>query len=319
MKESTIKEMNQMALSAIAAIGISAILGALSLFVSKEYGAVVFVLIPFLLGFLPNYIVFRYLQLKAVDSYGLGMFTLMLAFTVILIFALEGLVCIAMASPILVLLVIAGVKVARMLNNRKQINHKEIIPILAFVSFVSMSFDYAIKNDYIFPITTSVVVNAPIEKVWNNVVTFDKIPPPTDFLFSTGIAYPKDATIKGKGVGAIRYCNFSTGSFVEPITTWDEPNLLQFTVKQQPIPMFEYNPFWDNVHPPHLDGYFKSHKGQFKLTKISATQTLLEGTTWYSIDLSPEFYWAFWSEYIIHAIHERVLNHIKNVSEDKNS
>lgn len=83
--------------------------------------------------------------------------------------------------------------------------------------------------------------------------------------------------------------------------------------------MFEYNPFWDNVHPPHLDGYFKSHKGQFKLTKISETQTLLEGTTWYSIDLSPEIYWAFWSEYIIHAIHERVLNHIKNVSENKNS
>lgn len=97
-----------------------------------------------------------------------------------------------------------GLKIARSVHNHQQVNHKVIIPILVFVSFVSMSFDYAIKNEYIFPITTSVVVNAPIEKVWINVVTFDKIPQPTDWLFSTGIAYPKDATIKGKGVGAIR-------------------------------------------------------------------------------------------------------------------
>ena len=298
---------------------ISYILGYISIFVFKDYGWSIFLLIPFLMGFLPNYVLLKEMPLNGGQAFGIGMLTLIVASAILLAFAIEGLICIAMASPISILLVFLGVRTAKILYNRQILNHKAVIPILGLLSFASMSFDYAIKNDYIFPITTSVVVNAPIEKVWNNVVTFDKIPPPTDFLFSTGIAYPKDATIKGKGVGAVRYCNFSTGSFVEPITTWDEPNLLEFTVKQQPIPMFEYNPFWDNVHPPHLDGYFKSHRGQFKLTKISETQTLLEGTTWYSIDLNPEFYWAIWSEYIIHAIHERVLNHLKNVSEEKNS
>lgn len=109
------------------------------------------------------------------------------------------------------------------------------------------------------PVTTSIIVEAPVEKVRNNVVTFNKIVSEQDWIFKTGVACPKDATIKGDGVGAIRYCNFTTGSFVEPITTWDEPNLLQFDVVDQPIPMNEFNPFWD-IQPPHLDGYFLSKK-----------------------------------------------------------
>ena len=115
-------------------------------------------------------------------------------------------------------------------------------------------------------------------------------------------------------MGAIRHCNFTTGSFVEPITTWDEPHLLQFDVVEQPIPMNEWNPFWE-VHPPHLDGYFQSQKGQFRLESLSANQTLLEGTTWYYADIKPERYWKIWSDFIIHRIHNRVLNHIKKESE----
>ena len=37
-----------------------------------------------------------------------------------------------------------------------------------------------------------------------------------------GLAYPMRARIEGSGPGAVRYCEFSTGPFVEPIVTWDE-------------------------------------------------------------------------------------------------
>ena len=57
-----------------------------------------------------------------------------------------------------------------------------------------------------------VIVNAPPEKVWNNVVTFSELPPADDWLFDLGIACPTCATIEGTGVGAIRYCNFTTKS-----------------------------------------------------------------------------------------------------------
>jgi hypothetical protein len=43
--------------------------------------------------------------------------------------------------------------------------------------------------------------------------------------------------------------------------------------------------------------------------------TLLEGTTWYYNKIKPGLYWDLWSDYIIHKIHERVLNHIKDEAE----
>jgi hypothetical protein len=169
------------------------------------------------------------------------------------------------------------------------------------------------KEEIANPITTSIEINAPIETVWKNVVEFPQLPEPTEFIFKTGIAYPINAKIVGKGVGAVRYCNFTTGSFVEPITEWNEPNLLKFDVVDQPEPMKELS-FYD-LHPNHLHGYFVSKKGQFKLTKLPNGNTLLEGTTWYYNKIKPTIYWNLWSDNIIHKIHDRVLTHIKNVSE----
>ncbi|TAH01426.1 MAG: hypothetical protein EAZ16_11800 [Sphingobacteriales bacterium] len=72
--------------------------------------------------------------------------------------------------------------------------------------------------------------------------------------------------------------------------------------------------FYD-IHPTHLHGYWVSKKGQFKLTKLANGNTLLEGTTWYINKIKPDFYWTIWSDYIVHKIHNRVLEHIKQQTE----
>ena len=144
-------------------------------------------------------------------------------------------------------------------------------------------------------------------------IEFPQLSAPTEFLFKSGIAYPINAKITGKGVGAIRHCNFSTGSFVEPITVWDEPRLLQFSVNEQPEAMKELSIY--DLHPNHLHGYFVSKQGQFKLTLLPNGHTLLQGTTWYYNRIKPAQYWTLWSDYIVHQIHRRVLNHIKEQSE----
>jgi hypothetical protein len=128
------------------------------------------------------------------------------------------------------------------------------------------------------------------------------------------VAYPIRAEISGRGSGAVRHCNFSTGAFVEPIEVWNEPTLLKFSVTQNPEPMQEWTPYRE-VHPAHLDGYLASQAGQFQLTPLPGDRTLLEGTTWYYHRLWPSGYWQFWSDYIIHTIHMRVLNHVKHLSE----
>jgi hypothetical protein len=179
------------------------------------------------------------------------------------------------------------------------------------ISFVESNVQ---NSQNLTPVTTSIEINAAPEKVWKNVVEFPELTPPTEFMFQTGIAYPVKARIEGKGKGAIRYCEFSTGAFVEPIEIWEENKLLKFNVEEQPLPMRELSPYGE-IDTPHLHDYFVSSKGQFKLTRLENGNTLLEGTTWYYHKIKPEFYWKIWTEQIVHTIHQRVLNHIKEQSE----
>jgi hypothetical protein len=72
--------------------------------------------------------------------------------------------------------------------------------------------------------------------------------------------------------------------------------------------------FYD-IHPNHLHGYWVSKQGQFKLTQLANGHTLLEGTTWYVNKIKPGLYWTVWSDYIVHKIHQRVLQHIKTQTE----
>ncbi len=295
---------------------ITILLGIFSVKVLGDYGGLVFLFIPFLIGFLPVFMVGYHKVLDKTAAFRIGFATMGFSILALLILALEGIICIIMAIPIIVPLVFWGSFTAYKVHKNRQHPNPANYLILLFLSSISLtSFEYIYKEPTIIPVSTSVKIDAPIETVWNNVVTFNKIDEPTDWIFKTGVSYPTDATIKGEGVGAIRYCNFTTGSFVEPITTWNEPNLLQFDVVEQPIPMDEWNPFWE-IHPPHLDGYFMSQKGQFKLEQLPNGNTLLEGTTWYKVDIRPENYWKLWSDFIIHRIHLRVLNHIKKESEN---
>jgi hypothetical protein len=80
--------------------------------------------------------------------------------------------------------------------------------------------------------------------------------------------------------------------------------------------MQEWTPYAE-IHPPHLKGFLVSRGGQFRLIPLSNGQTRLEGTTWYQHHLWPASCWQVWSDFIIHRIHLRVLNHIKVLSEKK--
>jgi hypothetical protein len=123
------------------------------------------------------------------------------------------------------------------------------------------------------------------------------------------------AKIEGQGVGAVRRCEFSTGAFVEPITVWEPGKKLAFDVTAQPPSMTELSPY-RHVNAPHLEGYMVSRRGEFRLVGLANGHTRLEGSTFYTLALFPESYWAIWGEQLLHAIHGRVLDHIKQLSEN---
>ncbi len=291
-------------------------LGYASVYFFGNYGWTVFVFLPFLIGFSPSYFASSKLVLSKRDCYILSFKTLLVSVLALLILAIDGLLCILMALPLLLIIAWIGAYIGFAIkNNKSRLGNTSAIIILAFYSLSFLSFDYINEPDNPIPVTTSIVVNAPIENVWEHMIRFDTIPESRGF--KPGITYPISATIKGSGVGAIRYVNSTTGTFVEPITVWQKPNLLQFAIESNPAGINEWNPY-SKIEPPHLKGYFKTNKGQFRLQRIGNNVTLLEGTIWYKVDFYPQFYWQLWANAMIHKVHNQVLEHIKSESEKEN-
>lgn len=291
------------------------IITSLAIYLFKFYGYLLFLGLPFIMG-VGTSILYGYKNnVKWLNVYILATVTLLIYSLGLIFFSLEGIICLMMAFPIALLLNGVGCSIGYNYVKRKfQVNIALILISLTFILPVLMAFESLSNNeDEIRSVTTSIEINASPEIVWKNVVVFPQLEEPTELIFKAGIAYPINAHINGHGVGAIRYCNFSTGSFVEPITVWDEPNVLGFDVTKQPAPMKELSPY--DIHPEHLDGYWASKRGEFKLTKLPNGNTRIDGTTWYVNKIKPDFYWTLWSDYIVHTIHERVLEHIKVQSE----
>jgi hypothetical protein len=229
-----------------------------------------------------------------------------------LLAGLEGLICVVMVLPIVIPLGAVG---GWLFHERRFSRNGWRAGLLLLVPPFSLAWDINAATP-LFEVRTAIEINAPPEVVWKNVVSFSELPEPDEWYFRVGIAYPKRARIDGSGAGAIRYCEFSTGPFVEPIAVWQEPTLLAFNVTENPPPMEEWSPY-QNVTPAHLHGYLVSRKGQFRLTRLANGRTLLEGSTWYQHGLRPAQYWRLWSDAIIHRIHLRVLNHIRGLSEPR--
>jgi uncharacterized membrane protein YhaH (DUF805 family)/uncharacterized membrane protein YiaA len=282
-----------------------------------SYGWSLFVALPFCLG-LFAVLLHSY---HGPRDYGTCMSVALLPVGLVglalLVVALEGVICILMAAPLALGLAWLGGSLGYYIQgNYWGAKHgPALLSIVLFAMPGVLGVERAASlKPPTFVVRTSIEVDARPEKVWRQVVAFSEIPPPTEMLFRAGIAYPIRAEITGYGAGAMRRCVFSTGAFLEPIEVWDEPRLLKFGVTASPAPLNELTPY-SHIEPRHLHGYFVSEDGQFLLTALPGGKTRLEGTTHYRNAMWPAAYWHIWSDYIIHRIHLRVLNHIKEAAE----
>jgi len=227
--------------------------------------------------------------------------------------AFEGVICVMMAAPIAIVIATFGAVVGHVIQSIPR-RGRDAGPVVSSMILVLPGLlgieRWLGAEPPMIEIRSMVEVDAPPEAVWEHVVAFAELPPPTELLFRAGVAYPLRAEIHGTGPGAIRHCVFSTGPFVEPIEVWDEPRRLEFGVSAQPPSMRELSPY-PELAPPHLESFLVSHRGRFVLEPLADGRTRLEGTTWYTNRMWPSAYWKLWSDEVIHRIHLRVLEHIR--------
>jgi uncharacterized membrane protein YhaH (DUF805 family) len=302
-----------LAVAAGAALGLAMLV--FSVYGLASYGISLFLGTPFVIGALTAFLFNRRYPASELESQQVVLLTLACVGGVALATAAEGAICILMAAPLGIGIGAMGAALGRRIALRDQgpAMHA-MLALLVLPTSAVLDRGHAATD--LREVRSSIVIDVPPEVVWRHVITFPPLAEPTDLVFRIGIAYPKRAEIRGEGVGAVRYCVFSTGPFVEPITTWDPGHRLAFDVRTQPPPLQEWSPYAD-IAPPHLDGYFRSRRGEFRLIALAGGRTRLEGSTWYEMRLEPAAYWVFFGDALISRIHGRVLRHIKAVTESE--
>jgi hypothetical protein len=285
-----------------------------SVYLAGSYGAALFFATPLLVGAVTAYDYNRPVTRSLAATIGISVVAICLVGAGMLLFALEGVICLAMAFPLAVAAGIFGAVLGKVIADytpRRQ--SFEPLGALLFLPLLAVG-ELQLPPAPLNEVVTTIEIDAPPEVVWRNVVAFPELPEEREWYFRLGIACPERARIEGYGAGATRYCIFSTGEFVEPIRVWDEPRRLAFDVTDQPATMKELSPYRE-VHAPHLEGVLQSRRGEFLLIPLPGGRTRLEGRTWYTFEMHPQAYWTAWSNAIIHRIHLRVLRHIREISE----
>lgn len=289
-----------------------------NVYVLGVYGLGLFVGLPFCLGIIAT-VLHGYHEPRKLRSY-IGVSLLAVTFTALSMIAMpmEGALCLVMAFPIwggcTALGCLVGAAVLQQVRSQRDIAVLTICLSLAVPALMGAE-AAVLPESPVLAVHSEIEVEAPPEAVWPRVIELPALPPPHEWYFHAGVAYPIHATIDGRGPGAVRRCEFSTGAFVEPIHEWDAPRRLAFGVTENPPPLHELS-FYDEVHAPHLHGFLTARAGEFRLTPLEGGRTHLEGTTWYQNHMWPAAYWRLWSDWLIHRIHMRVLEHIRNISPD---
>ena len=266
--------------------------------IDETLGGGLFVGVPFGMGFLMAFTTAYGGRIGLGRAMGYSLVPLGVAMLILLALAWEGVACLVMAAPILAGMAVLGAIGGYYASGAKALRMASAAGVLFAPTLIGVDIG-APPEPRSYRVVSEIRIDAPPEVVWRSVVSFPPIDSQPDPIFAI-VAMPIEARIDGEDPGATRRCIFTNGEFVEPILVWDAPRELRFGVERQPA---------------HLGRYIDVHQGQFLLTRNDDGSTSLRGTTWYDLRVHPAGYWHFWTETLLHAIHMRVLDHVKNISE----
>ncbi|HEX7121748.1 MAG TPA: alpha/beta fold hydrolase, partial [Gemmatimonadaceae bacterium] len=222
----------------VAGVLLGLVLAGVGVATIERYGLALFFGTPFAMGAIAAFLFNRRVRSTGGETAGLTITMFIAAAGCAFLLGMEGAVCLAMALPFAIVIGLLGAAVGRAiaLTGARSLG-PATFAVMALPASLTLVPAPATPVEH--HVESAVVIDAPPEVVWRHVIAFRPIAEPTELIFRLGVAYPTSARLDGEGVGAVRYCEFSTGAFVEPITAWDPKRRLSFDVVRQPVPLRE--------------------------------------------------------------------------------
>ncbi|HZY36096.1 MAG TPA: hypothetical protein VFE53_05580 [Mucilaginibacter sp.] len=260
-----------------------------------------FIIVPILMGMISGWF-WQDLRLPTRRLALYSCYNSFLAIALSFIFLGEGVICLIIVSPLIFCFMFLGAITGKGICKKNNDKLNVSVVLLLAIVFVADTFS---KHDYENKVTDTILVNAPPAKVWKNVVAFKRIKAPAKFwLFRLGMPSPVESTVTGYYKGAGRKCIFSNNYvFDETISTYDTAKNLIFDIVNQP-------------KDPEIMNHIAILRGQFLLKDNGDGTTTLVGNSWYRLYVFPVWYYDIWAKSITRNVHLRVMQHIKELSEE---
>lgn len=290
---------------AVAAVAMSAL-------VFRSYGYGLFIASPFLIGLTTGYLANRGGPLTIGRTLKIVTGAALLGGVALLALALEGAVCILLASPLGVGMAMIGGAVGREFSVAGRRRAKPTAMSLAVMPLI-FAIDALLPPLITIDTRQSIEIAAPPAAVWRALVSDAPVSGEVAWPIRLGLSYPMRARIVTPAVGGVRIGYFSTGVARERITAWDEDRRLAFTVTQDPPVMRELSPY-RHVNAPHVQGYFHTVSTSFELLPTAGGTRVVEETR-HELKLDPAPYWLPLTQYAVDRNNARVLASLKRQAE----
>ncbi len=266
------------------------------------YGLSFFVFLLFILGYI--------LGKGIVKQFGLYGFIFSLAIFFILLLAggLEGMVCILMALPLIIIAFLLGFIIKILLERNCKKNRKDnlikssIVPLFIFFGFGFLEKQLNQNDNEIVSVKTEITIPYSTTEVYETIKSVDTLIADKPFLMKLDLPIPYKCILEKEEVGGLRTCYFSGGKITERITEIEKAKVLRMDVIDYKLTGRKWLGFKEAIY------YFdKVGQDSCKLTRI---------TTYTSV-LKPRFYWKPLETYSIDQEHLFVLKSLeKNLKEE---
>jgi MFS family permease len=297
----------------LAGMGLTVFTVAVGALIFGMYGYGMFVLGPFLIGATTAYLANRKGDIGAANSVGVVVCATALGGIALVAVALEGVICIVLASPLAVVAALIGGMLGRAAAMSAKRSARQSLTSVALLPMVFL-LERALPPSTNIDTSQSIDVAAPADVVWRSLIHMDAINSVPALPFRLGVAYPVGAEIIGEGVGATRRGVFSTGVALECVTEWKPDRKLAFVVLSDPPAMRELSPY-KHVHAPHVVGYFHTTYTSFELLPLAEGRTRVVLRTDHELKLDPVLYWLPLARWVVTKDNARVLDYVRRQSE----
>jgi hypothetical protein len=226
----------------------------------------------------------------------------LVALGVLALFGFEGVVCIGLALPIMLPLVLLGHWLQRRTippppaDDHAPLDHPLVLTLPLLVLLAGGAVERFFSNEpSLDRVTTRATLPYPAPAVFDHVKAMDTLDAEEPLLLALGLPHPYKCELYGDSVGAHRVCRFREGTIETRVTRFEPGRALAMDVVNYRLPAGGWFAF------EHADYTFEEHGGATTITR----------TTAYRSQLRPRFYWRAVERWTIGQEHGFVLESLR--------